>query len=240
MGGDGKTWKSGAAQAAEAIGTAIVRGDFAESSRLPLEAVLAENLNVSRNTLREAIKLLAAKSLVEVAPRRGTIVLSREHWNVLDEDVLKWCGPILQADPDFMDELIRIRRLVEPAAAYDAAKIATPNQISQIRNAYREMATIVDQDLPKQKVEADIAFHLAVSEAANNRFILSITRSIIHAVRANFHALNKNPKHLKGNLENHRLVSEAIAQKDPEAAKTSMERLIERNRNDTKNLIGIK
>ena len=237
------TWRSGAAYAAETIGTAIVRGIHPEGARLPLEAELAASLKVSRNTLREAIKLLAAKSLVEVAPRRGTIVLSRDQWNVLDEDVLNWSGPEVENDMVLMNELVRIRYLVEPAAAHDAAKCASPEQVAKIMAAYQDMVDQADESLAneaiyKRRVEVDVAFHFAVAEGSNNRFLLSITRTIIHAMRANFRALNREVKHYHGNLDNHGHVAEAIARRDPEVARQCMEDLIDRNRKDTHGLLG--
>ncbi|WP_018689473.1 FadR/GntR family transcriptional regulator [Ahrensia kielensis] len=237
------SWRSGAAYAAETIGTAILSGDYREGERLPLEADLAASLSVSRNTLREAIKLLAAKSLVEVAPRRGTVVLSKEQWNVLDEDVLNWSGPKVESDRSLMNELARIRYLVEPAAAFDAATCARPEQVANIMAAYKAMEeqageSLRNEEVYKRRVDVDVAFHFAVAEGSNNRFLISITRTIIHAMRANFRALNRDTKHYHGNLENHGHVAEAIARHDEKAAHQFMEDLIKRNRKDTRTMLG--
>lgn len=233
-------WVSSAYHAAEAIGKDIVKGKLIEGSKLPLEAELAKKLNVSRNTLREAIKLLAAKNILKVAPRRGTIVLPRNQWSVLDEDVLTWSGSDLVTDKRFNEELIRIRTIIEPAAAFDAAIIGHQEQIDKIQIAFRRMEETALSERPSASVETDVAFHLAIAEAANNRFILSITRSIVHALRANFQLLDQDPKHIKGNLENHRNVYEAISRRDSGAAKRSMEHLIQRNKDDSDKLAALK
>ncbi|MBN7755257.1 FadR family transcriptional regulator [Nitratireductor aquimarinus] len=231
-------WRSGAFITAEAIGQAIVEGEFSEGERLPLEAELASRFSVSRNTLREAMKLLAAKSMVAIAPRRGTVVLPRAEWNVLDPDVIDWFGALFRADPQFLEELARTRQTIEPAAAYEAARSADPEQVNAIAEAYRGMEELRGSDNAADQVTVDVAFHLAVADAGNNRFIQSIIRSIIHAVRANFEALLEQPGNFEGNLKNHRLVYEAIAAHDPDRARASMERLLEQSLSDTKELFG--
>lgn len=231
-------WRSGAFTTAEAIGQAIVAGEFPEGVKLPLEAELASRFVVSRNTLREAMKLLAAKSMVAIAPRRGTVVLPRVEWNVLDPDVIDWFGPLFRSDSQFMEELVKTRQTIEPAAALEAARTATPKQVNAIAEACRGMETLRESGSTVAQVEADVAFHLSVADAANNRFIQSIIRSIIHAVRANFQALIEAPGNFEGNLANHRLVYEAVAAHDPEGARAAMERLLEQSLSDTKQLFG--
>ncbi|WP_299941820.1 FadR/GntR family transcriptional regulator [uncultured Nitratireductor sp.] len=234
----GSQWRSGAFITAEAIGQAIVEGEFSEGERLPLEAELAARFAVSRNTLREAMKLLAAKSMVAIAPRRGTVVLPRAEWNVLDPDVIDWFGALFRADPQFLEELARARQAIEPGAACEAARSASPQQVEAIASAYRAMEDQSGSSSAIEQVKVDVAFHLAVADAANNRFIQSIIRSLIHAVRANFEALTEQPGNFEGNLKNHRLVYEAIAAHDPVRARAAMERLLAQSLSDTKELFG--
>ncbi|WP_295807752.1 FadR/GntR family transcriptional regulator [uncultured Nitratireductor sp.] len=231
-------WRSGAFITAEVIGQAIVEGEFSQGERLPLEAELASRFAVSRNTLREAMKLLAAKSMVAIAPRRGTVVLPRAEWNVLDPDVIDWFGSFFRADPQFLEELAKTRQTIEPAAAFEAAVSATPEQVQAVAAAYRAMEGQHGSDSTVEQVKVDVAFHLAVADAANNRFIQSIIRSIIHAVRANFEALIEQPGNFEGNLKNHRLVYEAIAAHDPGRARAAMDKLLEQSLSDTKELFG--
>ena len=77
-------------QAAAMIGQRIVSGEWLAGAALPTEADLSRELNVSRASLREAIKLLAGKGLIRSTPRRGTIVQPTATWNRLDPDVLVW------------------------------------------------------------------------------------------------------------------------------------------------------
>ena len=176
--------------------------------------------------------------MVAIAPRRGTVVLPRAEWNVLDPDVIDWFGALFRADSDFMEELVQTRQTIEPAAAFEAARSAAPNQVEAIAAAYRDMEEQRGSGSTAEQVRVDVAFHLAVADAANNRFIQSIIRSIIHAVRANFEALIEQPGNFEGNLKNHRLVYEAIAAHDPDQARSAMERLLEQSLSDTKELFG--
>lgn len=231
-----KRWKSGSAQVAEAIGRAIVHDIYSVGEKLPLEAELAHQYNASRNTLREAMRLLAAKNLVEIAPRRGTVVRQRSAWNVLDRDVLEWSADQLLDDPTFMDEFVRMRFVIEPAAAQEAARNATDAEIETIRTAYETIERLVDhQDLP-ECLEADLAFHIAVADATGNRFLKSVAHSITYAMRLNFQRLFEAPHNLRDNLENHRLVMEAIANRDPQAAHTAALELLSQAHAATRNL----
>jgi len=84
----------------EWLGLRVVSGEFAPGSQLPNESDLAEGLGVSRGGVREAVKALAAKGLIEPRPRLGTRVLPRAEWNLMDREVIAWHGRI--ADPRFL------------------------------------------------------------------------------------------------------------------------------------------
>ncbi|WP_424987084.1 FadR/GntR family transcriptional regulator [Microbulbifer sp. S227A] len=230
---DDTRWKSGSEQVAERIGSAIVNGAYSEGAKLPLEAELAQQHGASRNTVREAMRLLAAKNLIEIAPRRGTVVRPREVWNILDRDVLAWSASQFREDPNFMEELVRMRLAIEPAAAREAARLASDDEIAAIRASYETMAALVDHP---GSLEADLAFHVAVADATHNRFLRSVAHSIIHAMRLNFQRLFEVPNNYAGNLENHRLVMEAIAARNPQDAYAASLRLLERSHDDTRRL----
>jgi DNA-binding FadR family transcriptional regulator len=118
-------------QVVDELGQRIVRGDFAASGGLPTEPELSAELGISRNVLREAMKVLASKGLVEVRPKIGTRVRTQEDWNVLDPDVLAWFsidGSELRNAHDFVE----FRRIIEPKASYLAALRATEKEIADI------------------------------------------------------------------------------------------------------------
>src|SRR5262245_1388692 len=75
---------------AHLLGTRIIGGAHKPGETLPNEEQLAADLSVSRTALREAIRMLLAKGLIESRPRTGTRITSRSRWNMLDPDVLAW------------------------------------------------------------------------------------------------------------------------------------------------------
>lgn len=224
-------WKPGSEAAARSLGLAIMQGEFPEGSHLPLESDLASSLSISRNTLREAMRLLAAKSLVTIAPRRGTVVADRRDWNVFDPDVLDWMAAGSGGmSVCFMTEIIDLRRIVEPHAAACAAERGDGARIAAAVDAMEREARSGHTDAA---LEADIAFHVAVADAIDNRFVARIGRSMMHALRMNFAALGAVPGNFAQNLANHRAVSDAVAARDPEEARAAMLRLIDRAGEDT-------
>ena len=107
---------------------------FAEGANLPNEADLAGDLGVSRNVLREAVKVLVAKGMLDVRPKTGTTVRAKEQWHMLDPEVLAW-----EAAGDlhlpYAFNFTEFRLIVEPKASFLAAKRATDAEIQVIRDA---------------------------------------------------------------------------------------------------------
>src|SRR5260370_1277516 len=93
------------------LGRRVVSGRYAPSNRLPTEAQLVRKLGISRPSVREALKALVRKGLVESRARRGTVVLAKEHWDLLDPEVLRWMAA---APPDhaFLIGLIELRSIM--------------------------------------------------------------------------------------------------------------------------------
>src|SRR5205814_3934470 len=113
-----------------AIGRRILSGDLRPGDLLPAEP----DLGASRTVVREAVKVLAAKGLVESRPKTGTRVRPRTAWNLIDPDVLAWR---LETKPDrqFFQELIEIRRVVEPEVARLATTRATDDEVGALEQA---------------------------------------------------------------------------------------------------------
>ena len=120
----------------QGIGRRIVRGELAAGEILPEQGELSRMLGVSRTVIREATKVLAAKGLVESRSKRGTVVLPRSDWRLLDPDVLAWLSEA-GLDPEFLRGMFEVRRIIEPAVARLAAERATPEELAAIRVAVR-------------------------------------------------------------------------------------------------------
>src|SRR5712691_2438408 len=124
------------------IGVQIVRGELKPGDVLPADELSAE-LGLSRTVLREAVKVLAAKGLVEARPKTGTRVRPRAAWNLLDPDVLAWRSEA-SPDGDFFRNIVELRRIVEPEAARLAAERATAAEVAGIKAVFCEMEAVVD------------------------------------------------------------------------------------------------
>src|SRR5262249_56719815 len=128
------------------IALGILRGTIGRGdSGLSTEGDLCRHLNVSRTILREAVKVLAAKGLIEVRPRTGVRVRPRQEWNLVDPDLLGW---ICEAGVDdlFVWDLCEVRAIVEPAAAELAASRASAAEIEELLHWYHLIETNTNND----------------------------------------------------------------------------------------------
>lgn len=211
----------------EWLGLRIVSGEFAAGSQLPNEGDLAARLAVSRGGVREAIKALAAKGLVEPRPRLGTRVLPRPEWNLMDRDVIEWHGHA--ADIAFLNDLMELRLMVEPGAARLAAERADEQQIALLEAAYAGMAAHAD-NLPAEEdsfVEADLAFHLTVLRASGNQLIEQLGRLLETGLHHALEATSHLPGGVKATLPLHKAVLNAIRAGKPAAAERATKRLLD-------------
>ncbi len=207
------------AQVAREIGLQILDGKLAPGAVLPNEADFGTQLGVSRTALREAVKVLAAKGLVEVRRKTGTRVRPQHDWNALDPDVLNW----LFSGRGFavgIPDLLELRLIIEPAGARLAARRATPENLAEIEAALKGMETAVEDSA--SSVESDLEFHLAILEATHNAFMRPFGALIQEALRASFKLTNRDRLAFEKSLRRHRDVFEAIRDRDPEAAEVAM------------------
>lgn len=201
------------------IGSLIAQGRIQPGSVLPNEAALGVEFGVSRTALREAIKVLASKGLVEVRRKTGTRVRLHTEWNMLDPEVLSWLFSGTGV-PAGLADLMEVRRVVEPAAARMAAGRATPEDLDEIREACLAMERATG-DLPSS-VESDLRFHLAVLEATHNVFMRPFGALIQAALRASFRLTNSNRDLYSKSLKLHRAVVVAIEAADGDESQAAM------------------
>jgi DNA-binding FadR family transcriptional regulator len=204
------------------LGQRIVSGELQPGEVLPREEVLAESMQVSRTALREALKVLAAKGLIEARPKIGTRVRKTECWNQLDADVLSWRCAAIPTD-DFIDKLVEMREIIEPAAAAAAARKRTAAQLAKIDAAYRQMDAADSAD---EWAVADLAFHDAVLQATGNELMVSLF-SVVESALGMFFVLSaQTAGNFKYSLPHHQKVLEAIRRQQPEAARKAMQSMI--------------
>ena len=215
----GQTFNSLHAAAVEEIGTWIVQGRFQPGETLPNADDSKDMLGVSRSVLREAIKILAGKGLVESRPKTGTRVRPRSDWNFLDPDVLSWrySGTI---DPEDVKALFELRRAIEPMAGALAAQRATPRQIAELEAALAGMEEASDDG--ERFADPDLVFHQTILRMTGNELIGSLAALIETALVMSFRLSNDNPGGQGPSLPLHRKVAEAIAARDSEGARQAL------------------
>ena len=213
-------------QVVQELGKQIVSGQLQPGALLPREEALAERMVISRTALRESLKVLAAKGLIETRQKTGTRVRDTRYWNQLDPDVLAWRCASMPTD-DFVEKLVEMRDLIEPAAAASAARRRDATQLAHIKGAYAAMSTADDLDAWAQ---ADLDFHEAVLRAANNELMTSLFSVIETALGAYFLLSARTAVDFKYSLPQHFAVLEAIRLRRPQQAREAMQALIEDSR----------
>jgi GntR family transcriptional regulator, galactonate operon transcriptional repressor len=207
-----------------AIGRRILAGNLAPGALLPAEP----ELGASRTVLREAVKVLAAKGLVEARPKTGTRVRPRSAWNLLDPDVLAWQQEGA-GSASLLRSLTEVRRIIEPAAAELAASRADARDLAALRRALDQMertAQARNGDF-EPFVQADMHFHLTILHACRNELLEQMSRVVYSALLVSFRATSRLPGRASASLPKHRAIFDAIRGRDPRAAATAMRHLVQ-------------
>lgn len=214
---------------AHEIGGMILRGDLAPGEVLPGEVALGQEFGVSRTVLREAIKVLAAKGMVESKTKIGTRVRERGHWNMLDPDVLSWSLASQDAE-SYATDVTEMRYILEPAGAALAAERATPQQKRHIRAAYEAMEQAGEDQ--ERSIQHDLRFHQAILEATGNAFLASMGHVIESALAFSFKLSGQARETRTYSLPLHKVVLERIEKGDARGAQAAMLRLLENARDE--------
>jgi GntR family galactonate operon transcriptional repressor len=205
-------------QVARELGRRIVAGQLREGELIEDENRLCDRFGISKSVVREAVKLLVGKGLLEVRRGSGTRVRRRASWNLLDDDVLAWHQGV-EPRPDFLRQLMDVRQVFEPNSAAWAATTASDEQIAEIRDAQERMeAAPTVQDF----VVADALFHRAILRAANNEVLMAMEGVIFSALLTSIRLTNADPRDNENSAPLHRKVLNAIEERDAEAASAAM------------------
>jgi len=204
----------------EELGSRIVRGDLKPGTTLPNEADLGQELGASRSVVREAVKSLAGKGLLEPRARIGTRILESRHWNLLDMDVLAWRYASMPR-AQFFRELFEIRRMIEPAAAALAAERANDADVAEMELAYAAMET-ADQT-SDGAIDADLRFHRAVLAGSHNELLTQMGSVIGVGLLVSFRIASDS---YGVSLLQHRYVLDAIRSRQSDAAMQAMQQLL--------------
>ena len=215
------------------LGMRIVSGEYKPGERLPLEASLCAAYDVSRPVLREATRVLVAKGLVLSRQRAGATVRARSDWHLLDPDVLYW---LIQAkpQPEFVETLLTVRRIFEPAVAALAAKVADAETLKGIAEAYAGMEAA---KTPEELLEPDLAFHRRIAEATGNDLLAYIGNMLSLALRESIKLSSKHPNTHALSLPRHKAILTALLNRDPLAARQATLVQLEETREDISRIL---
>jgi GntR family transcriptional regulator, galactonate operon transcriptional repressor len=220
-------------QTVEVIAQRILTGHFAEGSTLDIVALQAE-FDVSLTVLREALKVLAAKGMVDARPKRGTFVRPRADWSLLDGDVLRWQFA-RAAQPSLFEDLHELRGIVEPGAASLAATRATDADIEALDIALAAMAAAGSD--PMAAVAADLAFHRALLAATHNELLVRM-EVVIETGLAERDRMVHGALGTDDPVPSHQAVVDAIRAHDPVEAASAMRLLLRKAFDDLAKLGG--
>jgi DNA-binding FadR family transcriptional regulator len=222
---------------AAALGGEIIAGVYLPGSRLPNEAVLLERFKVSRPTLREAFRVLAAKGLIVSRQKVGTSVRPKSDWNMLDPDFLAW-HLRTALNENFVNDLFQLRQMVEPQAAYLAALSRNPAALERISAAYADMED--PQNAGDDVTAADLRFHQAILDATGNLFIGALGGLIDTALVGTFKLGWRAAASIRDDrLHQHRAVLKAISEGQADEARERMTELLRDSVNDVRREIDI-
>lgn len=215
--------RSLATQIVQELGRRIVAGAHGQGDLLEDEGTLAARYQVSRSVIRDAVKILVGKGLLEVRRGIGTRVRSRSAWALLDDDVLAWhqSAPVSHA---FLQQLTDLRLVIEPKAARWAAERGTAEGHALIAEAQARMEQ--EKGSIDDFIVADALFHRAVLRAADNEFLLAMESAVFSALLISIRLTNRDPRENEESIPFHRAVADAILARDAAEAEARMERLL--------------
>ncbi len=204
------------------LGLEVLSGELPDGA-VTSELALCRRLHVSRTILRESIKVLVSKGLLEVRPKVGVRVRPRQNWNLFDPDVLAWQSEGI-VDEQFVRALCEVRLIVETAAAVQAATRATSEERALIGECGRKMELNVGGKAAHPNV--DIAFHGAIFVACHNELLKQIGETIRAALRLQDRSGSESEAEIYESMVLHKDVADAIFQGNAAVARTSMRNVI--------------
>ena len=188
---------------------------FSAGDRLPSENELANELGVSRTTLREAVRLLAAHQVLVTERGRGTFV--RQDFHPSDAKLT-----LESMTPELIDvrDLFEMRLIFEPEAAYYAAQRATDAELERIRH-YAEL----EEELiakGEDRAEVEMAFHNSIATATHNSFIGELVPLIYRSIDRALRLSGDFPDIIANVVEDNRLLIEFLTRRNAEGARSAM------------------
>lgn len=213
----------------ESIGYRIIDSTYPPGHRFANQKDLSAELGVSRTVVREALGLLRDKGLIESRPKAGTVVADYRSWNLLDPDILRWSIASRSA-PTTLSHVAEVRLVIEPEAARLAARRRSDEAACKLQTLYDAMAEAVND--PNLYIQADLAFHDTVFQAAANPVLAQMAQTIRIALEDSRRLTVQVSGGPATTLEHHARVARAIEEGEEVEAARAMTELIEVSAND--------
>lgn len=217
---------------ADEIVNDILAGTYPSHAPLPSETELAELAGVSRLTVREAIKALAAKSVVRVEQGRGTFVNPPERWSMLDPVLLLARSSQGEDRLILPHKLIEARRVVEVAAAELAAERRSTLDLQRMDAFLAEMRTAAAAHDTASFVAADIAFHQQILTAADNTFLTLMFDPLSQILQLTRHQTSSHAPVREHAIAHHQRIVDAVRRSTPTTAGRMMRNHMEQTQQD--------
>lgn len=192
----------------------MIEKRFLPGEKLPNEIELSEELKISRTTLREAVRILAANGVVEI--RRGLGTFVREDFSI-DE---KTSVLSLNAVKTDIRDLYEMRLIVEPEAAYYAAMRASDDEMEQILYLGQQIEAEITEG--KDRTEAERNFHKAIAKATHNEFMTKLLPVIYQAIDKGVRLSRQKNKLVSDTVQDHKVIMEFLRMRNGEGAKSAM------------------
>ena len=209
------------------LGRQIVGGAFQPGDVLNMER-LEEDLSVSRSVLREAVRVLSAKGLLEARPKRGTIVCPPPQWNLLDPDVMVW-KVRNGADEQYLRNWEEVRQIIEPQVVRLATTRRTDKDLAAMRTALERLSEVSKAARRKTAdyITADLNFHHAILMATRNDLLVQLGAIMENALRQRDALVHRGSFNRDATfLDHHWSVFRAIGEQDEEGGERAMQALL--------------
>lgn len=215
-------------QIVKQIQSLILEGELSPGDKLPSERELANRMNVSRSAVREAVKTLRERGLVEILSGRGTFVAN---YHKSSAESLHTTLALLTNDQNSSEDLIQIRAILEPAITAIACKNLTEDELAQLEAIVAEMDDSMDD--PSRFVTADLEFHNLLANGTRNELISILLKPILTLLRDQRERIFKVSDGPSRGQFHHKKILAALKNRDAEAAANAMAAHIQQVKEDS-------
>lgn len=214
-------------QIVQQVEDSIHKGALKPGDQLPPERELAEQFGVSRTAVREAVKALREKGLVEAYPGRGTFITDGSSHSIRQS-----LDRLMRSEREGLAFLAETREILEP----ELAALATTRADDEALAALRERVAMTDgaKGDPETLLEADLDFHLTLAEAAGNPIIVSLIDSIVGLLREQRMGIFQVEGGAERGQYHHKRILEAVEHRDAVGAREAMRAHLKQVREDSR------